>query len=72
MGCTATLIFAFLPLMTLPGSPGKFIRVLPVTVVTTVVGSLFIAIFIIPFLTSRVLSSVRPLTEAPCSSGSWE
>jgi multidrug efflux pump subunit AcrB len=56
MGCTATLIFAFLPLMTLPGSPGKFIRVLPVTVVTTVVGSLFIAIFIIPFLASRMLS----------------
>jgi multidrug efflux pump subunit AcrB len=56
MGCTATLIFAFLPLMTLPGSPGKFIRVLPVTVITTVVGSLFVAIFIIPFLTSRMLS----------------
>jgi multidrug efflux pump subunit AcrB len=56
MGCTATLIFAFLPLMALPGNPGKFIRVLPVTVVATVVGSLFIAIFIIPFLASRVLS----------------
>lgn len=56
MGCTATLIFAFLPLMALPGNPGKFIRVLPVTVVATVVGSLFIALFIIPFLASRLLS----------------
>jgi len=56
MGCTATLVFAFLPLMALPGNPGKFIRVLPVTVVATVIGSLFIAIFIIPFLASRVLS----------------
>jgi multidrug efflux pump subunit AcrB len=56
MGCTATLIFAFLPLMALPGNPGKFIRVLPVTVVATVTGSLFIAIFIIPFLASRLLS----------------
>src|SRR5262249_32972495 len=32
LGCTATLIFAFVPLMALPGNPGKFIRVLPVTV----------------------------------------
>ena len=56
VGCTATLIFAFLPLMALPGNPGKFIRVLPFTVVATIVGSLLIALFIIPFLASRVLS----------------
>jgi len=55
LGCTATLIFAFLPLLALPGPPGKFIRVLPVTVVATIVGSLFIAMFIIPFLASRLL-----------------
>jgi CzcA family heavy metal efflux pump len=55
IGCTATLIFAFLPLMALPGGPGKFIRVLPVTIVAAIVGSLFIALFIIPFLASRVL-----------------
>ncbi|MGH8285687.1 MAG: efflux RND transporter permease subunit, partial [Steroidobacteraceae bacterium] len=55
LGCTATLIFAFLPLMALPGTPGKFIRVLPTTVVATIVGSLLIALFIIPFLASRVL-----------------
>jgi len=56
LGCTATLIFAFLPLMALPGNPGKFIRVLPVTVVATIVGSLIVALFIIPFLASRILS----------------
>lgn len=56
LGCTGTLIFAFLPLMALPGNPGKFIRVLPVTVVATIVGSLLIAMFIIPFLASRLLS----------------
>jgi multidrug efflux pump subunit AcrB len=55
LGCTATLIFAFLPLMALPGPPGKFIRVLPVTVVSTIIGSLLIALFIIPFIASRVL-----------------
>lgn len=55
LGCTATLIFAFLPLLALPGTAGKFIRVLPTTVVMTIIGSLLIALFIIPFLASRVL-----------------
>src|SRR6187402_3409502 len=59
LGCTATLIFAFLPLMALPGTAGKFIRVLPMTVVMTIIGSLLIAMFIIPFLTSRVLKEQR-------------
>ena len=61
LGCTATLIFAFLPLMALPGGPGKFIRVLPTTVTATIVGSLIVALFIIPFLASRVL---RPSGDA--------
>jgi len=55
LGCTATLVFAFLPLMALPGTSGKFIRVLPTAVVATIVGSLLIALFIIPFLASRML-----------------
>jgi len=55
LGCTATLIFAFLPLMALPGNAGKFIRVLPTTVIATILGSLAIALLIIPFLASRVL-----------------
>ena len=56
LGCTATLILAFLPLIALPGNAGKFIRVLPTTVVATILGSLLIALFIIPFLASRLLS----------------
>ncbi len=55
VGCTATVIFAFLPLMALPGTPGKFIRVLPTSVVASIIGSLLIALFIIPFIASRVL-----------------
>jgi multidrug efflux pump subunit AcrB len=55
LGCTATLIFAFLPLLALPGNSGKFVRVLPVTVTATIIGSLFIALLIIPFIASRVL-----------------
>ena len=55
LGCTAALLFAFLPLMVLPETAGKFIRVLPLTVIATIIGSLLIALFIIPFIASRVL-----------------
>ncbi|MFM1885763.1 MAG: hypothetical protein RL026_920 [Pseudomonadota bacterium] len=57
LGCTATLLFAFLPLAVLPGSPGKFIRVLPITVMTTILGSLLVALLFIPFIASRVLEA---------------
>jgi len=57
LGCTATLLFAFLPLTVLPATAGKFIRVLPLTVISTILGSLIIAIFIIPFIASRVLQA---------------
>ena len=65
LGCTATLIFAFLPLLALPGTPGKFIRVLPMAVVTTIIGSLLLALFIIPFLASRVLKEESQSHENP-------
>jgi multidrug efflux pump subunit AcrB len=54
VGCTATLIFAFLPLMFLPGMAGKYMRVLPVSVTFIVIGSLFVALTIIPFLASLI------------------
>jgi len=57
IGCTATLLLAFLPLMALPESSGDFIRSLPVAVVCTIAASLFIALTIIPFLASRLLPS---------------
>ena len=55
VGCTATLAFAFLPLMLLSGDAGKFIRVLPTTVLATIGASLLVALTIIPFLASRML-----------------
>jgi multidrug efflux pump subunit AcrB len=57
IGCTVTLIFAFLPLMFLPEGAGDFIRSLPAAVVTTVLASLFVSLTIVPFLSSRILSS---------------
>jgi multidrug efflux pump subunit AcrB len=55
LGCTAALIFAFVPLLALPGLSGRYIRSLPVTVVVTVLASLFVSLTIIPWLASRVL-----------------
>lgn len=55
LGCTATLLFAFLPLLALPGTPGQFIRSLPVAVVFTIGASLLVSLTIVPFLASRVL-----------------
>ena len=54
MGCTATLIFAFLPLMFLPGKSGKYMRSLPTSVTFIVMGSLLVALTIIPFIASKV------------------
>jgi len=55
LGATATLLFAFVPLLFLPGGPGMFIRSLPVAVVTTVLASLFVSLTIIPWLTTLLL-----------------
>jgi multidrug efflux pump subunit AcrB len=56
IGCTATLLLAFVPLMSLPEGAGDFIRSLPVAVVCTIAASLFVSLTIIPFLASRLLS----------------
>jgi multidrug efflux pump subunit AcrB len=55
LGTTATLVFAFLPLLVLPGAPGKFIRGMPMAVVFTILASLVISLTIIPFLAALVL-----------------
>ncbi|MBX3222059.1 MAG: efflux RND transporter permease subunit, partial [Labilithrix sp.] len=55
LGCTATLVFAFLPLLALPGGPGQFIRSMPVAVVFTIGASLLVSLTIVPFLSSRLL-----------------
>ncbi len=55
LGCTVTLLFAFLPLLFLPEGSGIFIRSLPAAVLYTVLASLLVAFTVIPFLASRVL-----------------
>jgi len=55
IGCTATLLLAFLPIMSLPEGAGAFVRSLPLAVVATITASLFVALTIIPFLASQML-----------------
>ena len=65
LGCTATLVLAFLPLLFLPEGAGEFIRSLPAAILFTVVASLFVALTIIPFLASRMLRDHSPRAAAP-------
>jgi multidrug efflux pump subunit AcrB len=55
VGCTATLLFAFLPLTFLPEASGEFIRSMPMAVFTTVLASLFVSVTIVPFLASLLM-----------------
>lgn len=55
LGCTATLIIAFMPLAFMPEASGEFIRSLPVAVISSIVASLIVALTIVPFLSSRLL-----------------
>ncbi|MCB0667113.1 MAG: efflux RND transporter permease subunit [Saprospiraceae bacterium] len=55
LGCTATLLLAFLPLANLPEGSGDFIQSLPMAVMLTVLASLFVSVTIIPFLSSVLL-----------------
>ena len=61
VGTTAALLFAFLPLMMLPGGPGQFIRSMPVAVVYTVLCSMVVALTVIPLLASWLFrAEVKP------------
>src|SRR5690606_39101569 len=55
VGCTLTLIIAFMPLVFLPEASGDFIRSLPMAVIMSVLASMLVSLTIIPFLASRLL-----------------
>lgn len=55
LGATGTLIFAFVPLLLLPGGPGDYIRSLPAAVIATILASLLVSLAIIPYLASMVM-----------------
>jgi len=55
VGCTVTLVIAFMPLVFLPEGAGDFIRGLPLAVIMSVVASMLVSLTVIPFLSSRLL-----------------
>ncbi len=55
VGCTVTLVIAFLPLMFMPEMAGDFIRSMPTAVIASVIGSMFVALLVVPFLASKLL-----------------
>ncbi|NGF56131.1 efflux RND transporter permease subunit [Parapedobacter sp. SGR-10] len=55
VGCTVTLVIAFMPLMFMPEMAGDFIRSMPTAVIASVIGSMFVALLIVPFLSSKIL-----------------
>lgn len=59
IGATVILILAFVPLASLPETAGEFIRSLPVAVMTTVGGSMVVALTVIPFAACKLLKPER-------------
>lgn len=57
IGCTATLVIAFLPLAFLPDAAGEFMRSLPMAVITSVLASMIVALTLVPFMGSRLLKT---------------
>lgn len=55
LGCTVTLIIAFMPLVFLPEMSGEFIRSLPIAVISSILASMLVSLTIVPFLSSRFL-----------------
>ena len=52
---TATTVAAFIPLAFWPGTIGDFMQYLPLTVIMTLLSSMFVALIILPTLASRLL-----------------
>lgn len=55
LGCTITLIIAFMPLVFLPEASGEFIRSLPLAVIFSILASLVVSLTVVPFLSSIIL-----------------
>ncbi|SEW37748.1 Multidrug efflux pump subunit AcrB [Chitinophaga sp. YR573] len=52
---TVCIVLSFLPLVTLDGATGDFIRTLPLAVIFTMLGSLFVSLTLTPMISSWLL-----------------
>jgi len=71
---TATLAICtvYIPLgIMLPGTAGDFVRILPTTVVTALVVSILVALFVVPFLNFRFIKSGLKLNNVTKNSSSF-
>jgi len=59
LGCTATLIISFLPLVFLPDKSGEFVRGLPLAIITSVFASMLVALTLVPFLSNNILQKPK-------------
>lgn len=57
VGCTATLMVAFMPLAFLPEASGEFIRSLALAVISAVFASMLVSLTVVPFFASRILKT---------------
>ncbi len=64
VSATATTVLAFFPIATMRDVSGDFIRSMPMTVIFTLVASLFIALSFTPFLATRVLRNTKERKES--------
>ena len=53
---TLCIVLSFLPLITLEGMVGDFIRPIPLAVVYTMIGSLFVSVTLTPLIAKRIMN----------------
>lgn len=70
LGSTATTIFAFLPIVLMPGSAGEFVGTMAVSVILALVSSLFLALTVVPALTG-MLDRIGGTPKAAAQRRSW-
>jgi len=61
LAATSVAVFAFSPLIFVNGILGQFIRAIPITIITSLVVSLLIALTLIPFMARGLLLSKKQL-----------
>ena len=59
ISATVTTVFAFAPIAMMGYTSGEYIRSMPITVIYTLMASLFVALTLTPFLSSRFLKIHR-------------
>ena len=61
VSATATTVFAFIPIITMPDKAGEFIKSMPITIIATLIASMFIALILTPLITSKLFKGEKAL-----------